>query len=110
MPDFPVWLGFVFVVDSCCLLFAGRIAVSNTPGKWRQNRSVFDWFSRHKYNRMVKKVNSVTLGLQTFRTQNSLKTATREDVMSQSLIPAIKSDRADPGELFFEYVLMKKSR
>lgn len=36
--------GFVFVVDSCCLLFAGRIAVSNTPGKWRQNRSLFDCF------------------------------------------------------------------
>lgn len=35
--------GFLFVVDSCCLFFAGRIAVSNTPGKWRQNRSLFDW-------------------------------------------------------------------
>lgn len=33
--------------------------------------------------------------------QNSLKTATREDVMSQSLILATKSDRTDPGELFF---------
>ena len=29
-------------------------------------------------------------------------------VMSQPLIPAIKSDRTDPGELFFEFVGMKK--
>lgn len=91
--------GFVFVIDSCCLFFAGRIAVSNTPGKWRQNRSLFDWFSRHKYNRMVKKDKLSHFGPTDI--QNSLKTATREDVMSQSLILAIKSDRTDPGELFF---------